>query len=171
MNFPTNLSVNNNIPIKQNVKEKNTNEQTMPNYSQFKDENIDSNAKSPAELSFRANILMQKANKTAKTTANKSFTKMSAQHILVKDEQLAIQLKKELDQCKSPEEKNKKFAELAKKYSTCPSGKKEGDLGEFSKGDMVLAFENAAANLEIGEISDPVKTKFGWHLIKVNKKK
>jgi parvulin-like peptidyl-prolyl isomerase len=128
----------------------------------------DPNAKSPAELSARAALLIQKSQKTEPV---KTFTTMSAQHILVKDEQEAIKLKQELDSCKTPEEKAAKFAGLAEKYSKCPSGKEGGSLGEFNKGQMVPEFENAAANLEIGEISAPVKTEFGWHLIKVNERK
>ena len=62
--------------------------------------------------------------------------------------------------------KGEKFGKLAKEYSTCPSGKKEGDLGYFTKGQMVKEFETAAFNLEVGKISEPVKTEFGYHLIK-----
>ncbi len=63
-----------------------------------------------------------------------------------------------------------KFAELAGEYSACPSGKKGGDLGEFSRGMMVPEFEKAAYELEIGKISEPVKTQFGYHLIMTTKK-
>jgi parvulin-like peptidyl-prolyl isomerase len=61
--------------------------------------------------------------------------------------------------------------DAAKKYSTCPSGRSGGILGWFSKGDMVKPFEEAAFNLPNGQVSEPVKTQFGWHLIYVISKK
>ena len=67
-------------------------------------------------------------------------------------------------------EKAAKFAELAKANSACPSGKKGGDLGEFGHGMMVPEFDKAAFELEVGQISDVVKTQFGYHLIMTTKK-
>jgi len=131
----------------------------------------DSEGISLAELINRTSLSMQQTKKAQGSEPVKIFTTMTAQHILVKEEQEAIKLKQEIDVCKTPEDKAAKFAELAKKYSNCPSGKEGGSLGEFCKGQMVPAFENAAANLEIGSISEPVKTEFGWHLIKVNERK
>jgi len=63
------------------------------------------------------------------------------------------------------------FAELAKKYSEGPSAPQGGDLGYFEKGKMVPAFEEVAFKLKRNEISEPVKTRFGWHIIKVLNKK
>ena len=73
-------------------------------------------------------------------------------------------LKAELD--KTPEDaKAAKFAELAKAHSACPSGQKGGDLGEFRHGQMVPEFDKVSFEQEVGQISDPVKTQFGYHLI------
>jgi len=62
------------------------------------------------------------------------------------------------------------FSELAKQHSQCPSSAKGGNLGLFPRGTMVPEFENAAFDLRVGEVSEPVKTDFGYHIIKVNAK-
>jgi parvulin-like peptidyl-prolyl isomerase len=136
-------------------------EETAPQTEIKQPEAINPQAKSISELSARAALQMQKRE-------IKPFTKINAQHILVKTKEEALNLKQQIDACEKQEEKAAKFAELAKKHSKCPSGKKGGDLGDFGKGQMVAPFENAAASLNAGEISEPVKTDFGWHLIKVN---
>lgn len=64
----------------------------------------------------------------------------------------------------------KSFEDAAKEYSSCPSGQRGGDLGEFGKGQMVPEFEKAAFGAEIGKVIGPVKTSFGYHLIKVEGK-
>lgn len=89
---------------------------------------------------------------------------MRASHILVKSEGLAQDI---LNQIKS----GKDFAELAKKHSECPSGKRGGDLGFFTRGRMVKEFEDAAFGMESGQVSNPVKTQFGYHIIKVTETK
>jgi peptidyl-prolyl cis-trans isomerase C len=92
-------------------------------------------------------------------------TQIKASHILVKTEDEA---KKVLDRLK----KGEKFGDIAKAVSIDPgSAKNGGDLGYFSKGQMVPEFERAAANLNIGDISVPVKSQFGYHIIKVTDKK
>ncbi|WP_068083943.1 peptidylprolyl isomerase [Polycladidibacter stylochi] len=86
---------------------------------------------------------------------------ISARHILLKTEEEAKEVIKEL-------EGGADFAELAKKKSTGPSGANGGELGYFSKGQMVPEFEQAAFAMKKGEFSkEPVKTQFGYHVIKV----
>ena len=85
--------------------------------------------------------------------------KAGACHILVKTEKEAQQLKAQLD-------KGANFQQLAKKHSLCPSGKKGGDLGEFSPGTMVKAFDNVVFKKDILTVHGPVKIQFGFHLIK-----
>jgi len=84
---------------------------------------------------------------------------INAQHILVDQEFEVKDLQKKLDDGVS-------FEELAKDFSKCPSGQNGGSLGEFGKGQMVAPFETAAFALEVGQVSDAVKTQFGYHLIK-----
>ena len=78
-------------------------------------------------------------------------------------------LKKQLDGLKG-DELSKKFAQLAKENSSCPSKEKGGDLGPFQRGQMVPEFDKVAFELEPFKVSDPVKTQFGWHLVMVTKK-
>jgi peptidyl-prolyl cis-trans isomerase C len=92
------------------------------------------------------------------------ITRVHAEHILVKSAVEAQQIKKEIDNGGS-------FEAYARAYSLCPSGRNGGDLGYFGKGQMVKEFEKAAFNTPVGEVSNPVYTQFGWHLIKVLDKK
>ena len=57
------------------------------------------------------------------------------------------------------------FSEIATEFSDCPSAEKDGDLGKFGRGAMVKAFDMAAFELEVGEVSEVVETEFGYHLI------
>jgi peptidyl-prolyl cis-trans isomerase C len=87
-----------------------------------------------------------------------------ARHILVETEDEAKAIEAEL-------KKGADFAELAKKKSKDPGASDGGDLGFFTKDQMVPEFSAAAFSLEPGKISDPVKTQFGWHIIKVEEKR
>ena len=87
-----------------------------------------------------------------------------ARHILVETEDQAKKIEDEL-------KKGADFAELAKKESKDPGASDGGDLGFFTKDQMVPEFSAAAFALEPGKISDPVKTQFGWHVIKVEEKR
>jgi parvulin-like peptidyl-prolyl isomerase len=87
-----------------------------------------------------------------------------ARHILVKDRAQAVEIKKSIDDGGS-------FGYYARNYSLCPSGQSGGSLGYFQRGQMVSSFEDAAFSLSPGQVSDPVQTDFGWHLIIVDDKK
>merc|ERR1719247_3261690 len=81
-----------------------------------------------------------------------------ASHILVASESQAADLKKQIDG-------GADFAELAKKHSTCPSGKSGGSLGSFGPGQMVPEFDKVVFSGELKKTIGPVKTQFGYHLI------
>ncbi|MGG1573149.1 peptidylprolyl isomerase [Fictibacillus sp. NRS-1165] len=90
---------------------------------------------------------------------------VKASHILVDDKKTADEVKAKLD-------KGEDFAKLAEKYSKDPGSKsKGGDLGFFGKGQMVPEFDKVAFKLKPGQVSDPVKSQFGYHIIKVVDKK
>jgi peptidyl-prolyl cis-trans isomerase C len=89
--------------------------------------------------------------------------KVSAKHILVATEENANEVLKEINNGMS-------FEDAAMKYSTCPSKEQGGNLGPFGKGMMVPEFEEVAFKAEIGVISKPVETQFGFHLILVEEK-
>lgn len=85
----------------------------------------------------------------------------SARHILVETEAKALELKHEI-------EGGADFAALAKEHSSCPSGAKGGALGEFKPGQMVREFDTVVfGDLPVGQVSSPVKTQFGYHLVEV----
>ncbi len=86
--------------------------------------------------------------------------KIKCSHILVEKQSQALEIMERL-------KKGEKFGKLAKELSIdSGSAKKDGNLGYFTKGMMVKPFEEAAFKLQIGETSDPVKSEFGYHIIK-----
>ncbi len=89
---------------------------------------------------------------------------VKASHILVADENRAMEIVDEL-------EGGMDFEDAARSYSSCPSSEVGGALGEFGRGQMVPEFEEAAFNMELGEISAPVKTQFGYHIIRLEERK
>lgn len=86
--------------------------------------------------------------------------KVHARHILVPEEQRCRELKERI-------ENGEDFADLARRYSHCPSGHNGGDLGEFEKGRMVPQFDWVAFEGELNKVHGPVRTQFGYHLIEV----
>ena len=95
---------------------------------------------------------------------DRSKTEIDAQHILVADEETAKEVKTKIDD-------GEDFGELAAEYSMDGSAQDEGKLGYFTAGDMVAEFEDAAYGMEAGDISEPVQTEHGFHIIKVNDKR
>ena len=93
----------------------------------------------------------------------KSAETVSARHILVDGLEQMQEIKTEIDNGMS-------FEEAAQKYSKCPSAAQGGSLGSFTRGRMVPEFEEAAFKLKVNEISEPIKTQFGYHLIQLDEK-
>lgn len=85
--------------------------------------------------------------------------KIQCAHILVKT-------KKEAQVVLTRLNKGEKFGKIAREMSLCPSKKKGGNLGTFGRGAMIREFEKAAFNLQKGQVSSIIKTKFGYHIIK-----
>ena len=88
--------------------------------------------------------------------------KARARHILVATEDVCQSLKEKI-------EGGADFAELAKEYSQCPSGRRGGDLGSFGPGQIVPEFDRVCFNEAVGVVHGPVKTQFGYHLVEVTK--
>ena len=82
----------------------------------------------------------------------------TARHLLVESEELCNELKQRIAD-------GEKFEDMAKEYSTCPSGSQGGDLGHFSQGQMVPEFDKVVFNDAINVVHGPVKTQFGFHLL------
>ncbi|MDR2781462.1 MAG: peptidyl-prolyl cis-trans isomerase [Holosporaceae bacterium] len=96
---------------------------------------------------------------------NDRYVEIHAKHILVETETQANKILQDIQDGKLS------FEEAAKKQSSCPSRTNGGDLGYFGRGAMIKEFEKVAFATPKGEISKPVKTQFGWHIIKVIDKK
>ena len=110
-------------------------------------------------------VVTEEALQTAYNEAFADFaseTEYNASHILVDTEEEAKSLVETLSG-------GADFAELAKEKSTGPSGPSGGELGWFGLGRMVPPFEAAVVAMELGAVSEPVQTQFGWHVIKLNK--
>ncbi|MDH5632269.1 MAG: peptidyl-prolyl cis-trans isomerase [Gammaproteobacteria bacterium] len=88
------------------------------------------------------------------------MAKARARHILVDNEAKCNELKAEI-------EAGADFGDVAKAYSSCPSGRQGGDLGEFSPGQMVKEFNDVVFSAEVGKVHGPVQTQFGYHLIEI----
>jgi len=87
------------------------------------------------------------------------MSQVRASHILVADLNTAVTLKQKIAE-------GSDFGQLASQHSSCPSGRNGGDLGMFGRGMMVKPFEDVAFGTEVGQVSGPVQTQFGYHLIK-----
>ena len=83
-----------------------------------------------------------------------------ASHILVDTEEKCKKLKQKIAD-------GEDFADIAKEHSSCPSGKQGGDLGEFGPGQMVKEFDEVVFSSEVNVVHGPVKTQFGYHLLKI----
>lgn len=88
------------------------------------------------------------------------MSRASARHILVDSEAQCNSLKQQISE-------GADFADLAKQYSSCPSGRQGGDLGEFGPGQMVPEFDTVVFSAPLNEVQGPVKTQFGYHLLEV----
>lgn len=88
------------------------------------------------------------------------MAKASARHILVDTEAQCETLKQQI-------EAGTDFAEVAKKHSSCPSGRQGGDLGSFGPGQMVREFDEVVFSGELNKVHGPVKTQFGYHLLEI----
>ena len=108
-------------------------------------------------------VLMSEAKSQIDPNAA-NYTQVRAAHILVDTKSQANAVKYRI-------EGGEDFAKVAKQFSKCPSGQRGGDLGYFGRGQMVSEFETASFNLPVNQLSEPVQTDFGWHIIKVTEKK
>lgn len=88
------------------------------------------------------------------------MTRAKARHILVDTEEQCADIKQKI-------EDGADFAEMAREYSNCPSGRKGGELGEFGPGQMVKEFDDVVFSAETNKVHGPVKTQFGYHLLEI----
>lgn len=144
---------------------------------------LDKFAENQAILSGVSKFLEKKATPTEKELKayyEKNKEQVNASHILIstKDksgnpmtEEKKAEAKKKADEIYNKAKSGEDFAKLAKEYSQDSSNaQKGGELGDFGKGVMVAEFEKAVFSMKEGEISKPVETQFGYHIIKLNKK-
>lgn len=87
----------------------------------------------------------------------------SARHILVDTEEQCNELKQQI-------EGGADFAEIAQAHSSCPSGQKGGDLGQFGPGQMVKEFDEVVFSGELNQVHGPVQTQFGYHLLEITER-
>ncbi len=88
------------------------------------------------------------------------MARASARHILVATEETCLDLKQKIAD-------GADFGDLAREFSSCPSGTSGGELGEFGPGQMVPEFDTVVFNEAVNEVHGPVKTQFGYHLLEV----
>jgi peptidyl-prolyl cis-trans isomerase C len=88
------------------------------------------------------------------------MARASARHILVSDEAKCLELKQQIAD-------GADFGAVAKEHSSCPSGQRGGDLGEFGQGQMVPEFDKVVFNDEVNVVHGPVQTQFGYHLLEI----
>lgn len=93
-----------------------------------------------------------------------SVTEVRASHLLVPSQADALKCREEITS-------GTDFADVAKRVSSCPSSSRGGDLGYFKRGQMVPQFDKAAFELPVGQLSEPIQTQFGWHLLVVTDKR
>lgn len=145
-------------------------EEMGDNYEAFLEQN--NQTEESYEKVIRLNLLQEKAltdgvevtDEEIQAEYERQTTELNARHILVADAETAATVKEELDG-------GADFAELAQEYSTDGSAAEGGDLGWFGVGAMVPQFEQAAYSLEVDEISEPVQSEFGFHIIQVTDKR
>jgi len=123
-----------------------------------KNPNMDPNFVPPVTY-FKSNVKSHFLN------PNLDVYEVRASHILVKKRKDAVLIRKDILSGEIT------FEEAAKKYSLCPTGPYGGDLGYFNRKKMAQLFADTAFDLKVGEISQPVGTKFGWHIIKTTDKR
>ncbi len=150
-------------------------------YLEAKEQKLDETPEFLTQLEFlKENFLMQIAVKkimdevSVSEEEKKSFYEQN-KDIFVEDEKveashILVDTKEEADKVYSMVKAGEDFSKIAQEYSSCPSKSSGGSLGKFGKGQMVSEFEEAAYALEEGKISEPIKTQFGYHVIKLDKK-
>ena len=143
------------------AKKQNTDEAFLSVLEQMKKSLLIQYAANKLMTSVTADDAEIKAFFDSNPDAFKQQATADANHILVEDKETADKVLAQIKDGLS-------FADAAKKYSTCPSKENGGGLGKFSRGQMVPEFENATFNMKPGQISEPVKTQFGYHIIELN---